>query len=123
MKTAGRRSLGGGAVVSSSARRASVNGRPSLSGRPSLGGRPATAGSQRDSGARRSGAFGKGGGARTDPRPVSDKAFQQACIRSLITYLTGHGYDHAISPKLLSAPTAKEFMHLAQFLFRKVGIG
>ena len=56
---------------------------------------------------------------RTDPRPVNDKAYLNSCIRTLITYLTGHGYDHAIAPKLLTAPTSKDFLHIVTFLFRK----
>jgi SMC interacting uncharacterized protein involved in chromosome segregation len=56
----------------------------------------------------------------SDPRPISDKSFQNACIRSLIAYLTSHGYDQPISPKALSTPTGKEFLHIVQFLFRMV---
>ena len=51
---------------------------------------------------RRSSAYGKGGtGLKADPRPVSDKAYQQACIRTIIAYLTTHDYDHPISAKVL----------------------
>ncbi len=50
---------------------------------------------------RRSSAYGKGGtGLKADPRPVSDKAYQQACIRTIIAYLTTHDYDHPISAKV-----------------------
>ena len=50
---------------------------------------------------RRSSAYGKGGtGLKSDPRPVSDKAYQQACIRTIISYLTTHDYDHPISAKV-----------------------
>jgi SMC interacting uncharacterized protein involved in chromosome segregation len=84
------------------------------------GGAARSASRDRDSGVRRSGAFMKGSSVRSDPRPLGDKPFQQACIRSLITFLTANGYDHAVSPKLLASPTAKEFMHIVQFLFRKV---
>ena len=84
------------------------------------GGASRSASRDRDSGVRRSGAFMKGSSVRSDPRPLGDKPFQQACIRSLIGFLTANGYDHAVSPKLLASPTAKEFMHIVQFLFRKV---
>lgn len=68
----------------------------------------------------RSSIFGSRPQAKNDPRPLADKGFQKACIRSLITYLTNHGYNHAISEKLLSTPTSKEFLHIVQFLFHKV---
>ena len=51
---------------------------------------------------RRSSAYGKSGtGLKPDPRPVNDKAYQQACIRTIIAYLTTHDYDHPISAKVL----------------------
>ena len=35
---------------------------------------------------RRSSAYGKtGSGIKSDPRPISDKAYQQACIRTIIS--------------------------------------
>ena len=64
--------------------------------------------------------YGRSEPARQDPRPVSEKAFQHQCIRALITYLSGHGYDRPISPKLLTTPTGKEFLYIVQFLFRRV---
>ena len=55
---------------------------------------------------RRSSAYGKAGtGLKSDPRPVSDKAYQQACIRTIISYLTTHDYDHPISAKVLIPPS------------------
>lgn len=127
-----RRSMLGGLSASQANTRSSMSllvgdGTPhstlkSSATRKSLGGGARAVGSarDRDSGVRRSGAFMKGSTARSDPRPLGDKPFQQACIRSLISFLTANGYDHAVSPKLLSSPTAKEFMHIVQFLFRKV---
>ena len=59
---------------------------------------------------RRSSAYGKpGNGIKSDPRPVSDKAYQQACIRTVISYLSTQNYDHPISakvsrPSLLTPP-------------------
>eukprot|EP00850_Spirogloea_muscicola_P004085 SM000017S02825 [mRNA] locus=s17:521823:524911:+ [translate_table: standard] len=47
------------------------------------------------------------------PRP-------RGCIAALVAYLAAHGYDHAISAKLLTAPTSKEFLHVVQFLFKRV---
>lgn len=40
-----------------------------------------------------------------DPRPISAKAFQQDNIRALIKFLTLHGYDREISPKILFTPS------------------
>lgn len=60
-----------------------------------------------------------GHGPRVDPRPVSNKAFLNSCARQLMSYLTSHGYDVALSPKTLAAPSTKEFASLALFLFRR----
>lgn len=80
-----------------------------------------SAGQARGSLSRRSSLYGKGSSqVKSDPRPLNDKGFQQTCIRTLITFLTQHGYDHAISPKLLTNPTSKEFIHIVHFLFRRV---
>jgi kinetochore protein NDC80 len=50
--------------------------------------------------ARRSSAYTtKGNGVKSDPRPVSDKGFQAACIRTVIAYLAARGFEFAISPK------------------------
>ena len=57
---------------------------------------------------------------RQDPRPLADKAFVAQNIRTLIAFLTTHGYDHAVSPKTLATPTSKEFLHIVQFIFRFV---
>eukprot|EP00951_Prasinocladus_malaysianus_P028657 scaffold261935_cov46-Prasinocladus_malaysianus.AAC.1 len=72
---------------------------------------------------RRSSVYGKGGGLKTDPRPVTDKAYQQSCVRTIITYLTSHGYENSISPKQLSSPTTKDFHSVIAFLFRQVEPG
>lgn len=55
---------------------------------------------------------------RQDPRALSDKAFQNSCMHKVIAYLASHGYDRALSPKLLT--TNKEFAFVVQFLFSKV---
>lgn len=50
--------------------------------------------------ARRSSAYTtKASGLKSDPRPVSDKGFQATCIRTVIAFLAGHGYEYAITPK------------------------
>ncbi|GAB4815903.1 hypothetical protein N2152v2_002949 [Parachlorella kessleri] len=69
---------------------------------------------------RRSSTYTKASGVKQDPRPVSDKQYQQNCIRVIITYLAGHGYEHAITPKVLASPTTKDFANIMGFLFRQV---
>ena len=41
-------------------------------------------------------------------------------MRTLIEFLTYHNYDHAISPKILSSPSGKDFNNIVQFLFRLI---
>lgn len=85
---------------------------PPPQGRTSIGG-----------GTRRSSMYGKAsapGATRPDPRPISDKAYQQSCVRTIITYLSGHGYDNAVSPKQLSSPTTKDFLSIVTFLCKQV---
>lgn len=57
---------------------------------------------------------------KSDPRNVSDKRFVPTSIRALIDYLTAHSYDHAISPKILTSPSGKDFNNIVQFLFRQI---
>jgi kinetochore protein NDC80 len=107
------------------------HGRPSMAGRLMTGkeggpgrqslmpkpGRPSMApGALLD---RRSSAFGKGAGVKADPRPLGDKNFLNACIRTVITYLSTHGYPYAVSPKVLTSPTGKDFTQIVQFLFQR----
>jgi kinetochore protein NDC80 len=68
---------------------------------------------------RRSSAFGKCAGVKADPRPLGDKNFLNACIRTVITYLSTHGYPYAVSPKVLTSPTGKDFTQIVQFLFQR----
>lgn len=69
---------------------------------------------------RRSSAFGKANnGLKQDPRPLGDKNFFNSCIRTVITYMSTHGYPYALSPKLLASPTGKDFAQMVQFLFQK----
>jgi len=60
------------------------------------------------------------GGSRQDPRPLSDKSFMNASIRSLLNFLMENGYDSAISPKILARPSSKDFNNIVTFLFRKI---
>ena len=59
-------------------------------------------------------------GASKDPRPVSDKGYISKQIRNLIKFLTEMGYNHPVSPKLLTAPSVKDFLRIFQFLFAMI---
>ncbi|DBA03492.1 TPA: hypothetical protein N0F65_002900 [Lagenidium giganteum] len=74
---------------------------------------------------RRSSAYGSRGsiaqrGSRADPRPLTDKAYMNSCIHSLIEFLSDRQYDHVLSPKILKGPTKKDFRNIIQFLFRQI---
>lgn len=56
----------------------------------------------------------------SDPRPVSDRAFMNQSIRALIKYLSEHNYNSAISPKILTRPTNKQFQEIVAFLIKQV---
>lgn len=56
----------------------------------------------------------------SDPRPMGDKGFRHDCIRDLITFLTENGYNQPLSPKLLTAPTNKDFIRIFQFLYHQI---
>ena len=45
------------------------------------------------------------------------------CIHALITHLSEHNYDHPISEKLLTRPTAKDFNSIIRFLFAQIDPG
>jgi len=57
---------------------------------------------------------------RTDPRPINEKQYQNSCIRTIHQYLVSSGYSHAISPKILSRPSGKDFHQIVTFLLRRV---
>ncbi|KAK4537842.1 hypothetical protein CDCA_CDCA14G3867 [Cyanidium caldarium] len=59
-------------------------------------------------------------GARVDPRPLGDRHYMQACVRNLICYLSEHHFEHAISPKTLANPSAKDFQAIFTFLIRQL---
>ncbi|XP_032235309.2 kinetochore protein NDC80 homolog [Nematostella vectensis] len=88
-------------------RRQSTGGRLSLSGRPS--------------GIRRSSQYGAGSSQVVkDPRPLSDKGYQQKMIRTLTEFLTEFNYPHPISNRILSAPPMKEFKRIFLFIYKYV---
>ena len=57
---------------------------------------------------------------RADPRPVSDRAYSQACIRGLLRYLVQSGYEHPVSAKALSRPSGRDFAQIVTFLLRRI---
>ena len=91
--------------------------------RTSLGARnPAV---DRKSGGGRRSSTGAGGrstapGIRSDPRPIADKNFVKEGIKTLITYLIAHFYQHQIAPKQLSSPSTKDFRNILLFLFQQL---
>ena len=44
----------------------------------------------------------KSSGFKYDPRPISDKGFQQNCIRTIISFLQANNYEHQINAKVRS---------------------
>lgn len=56
----------------------------------------------------------------TDPRNIGDKQFMNNSIRLLVNYLTEHNFDHAISPKILTRPSNKDFNNIVLFLFQQI---
>ncbi|GBG92541.1 hypothetical protein CBR_g55876 [Chara braunii] len=70
---------------------------------------------------RRSSAFGKPQqSARTDPRPINDKNYQQNCIRVILQFLQSHGFNMPMTVKQLSSPTKIDFMNLITFIYHVI---
>lgn len=57
---------------------------------------------------------------KIDPRQISDKGFQQNCIKQLLKYLVENGYDHQITHKSLARPSGKDFNHIVTFMLRQL---
>ena len=55
-----------------------------------------------------------------DPRNVKDKLFLQNAKHRLIEYLVENSYDRQISLKQLEAPSTKDFLHILEFLYKKI---
>ena len=56
----------------------------------------------------------------TDPRNIGDKQFISNSIRSLIEFCSLNGFDYALTPKILTKPTNKDFNNIVSFLFRLI---
>eukprot|EP00978_Attheya_sp_CCMP212_P041454 scaffold237949_cov54-Attheya_sp.AAC.9 len=58
--------------------------------------------------------------AKTDPRPLTDKAYMNASIRTVLQFLNSNGYEYPVSHKVLTRPSGKDFSQVVTFLLRKV---
>jgi kinetochore protein NDC80 len=57
---------------------------------------------------------------KPDPRPISDKAYQQDCIKQLLKFLQDSGYEYPVSQKSLSRPSGKDFTNIVTFMLRRI---
>jgi len=117
-------SLGAPSVARKSMNASGANRMSMAGARKSIGGRQASLG-RKSQGARTStigntGTTSHASGPRSDPRPITDKGFMNASIRSLLNYLITHNYDSTISPKILARPSSKDFNNIVTFLLRMV---
>lgn len=70
---------------------------------------------------RRSSVVGsKPSGPKQESRPILNKEYQSNCMRRIINYLSTHQFPQAISPKMLSSPTGKDFSCIVSFLFQQI---
>lgn len=58
--------------------------------------------------------------AKVDTRPITEKSFQQKCIKDLLTFLLEFGYDNPVSAKTLTRPSAKDFKNICTFMLRMI---
>ena len=54
----------------------------------------------------------------SDPRPIGDKKYTSAMVKSLLNFLLASKYDSAITAKQLHSPSKGDFMKVFQFLLR-----
>lgn len=64
--------------------------------------------------------YSTGSTRRPDPRPLHDKQYMQHCVKNLISYVIDHGYEHPISPKILTNPTSRDFQYIFLFLVKRI---
>lgn len=60
--------------------------------------------------------FGVRGSVTKDPRPISEKTYQQKCIKTVLEFLSAKEYPHKITPLILHSPTLKEFLKIFEFI-------
>lgn len=54
---------------------------------------------------------------------MSDKSYQQLCMKRLLAFLLDHGYDSHVSMKTLRNPSGKDFESIMSFMMRRVDPG
>eukprot|EP00656_Telonema_subtile_P040417 TRINITY_DN4548_c0_g1_i1.p1 TRINITY_DN4548_c0_g1~~TRINITY_DN4548_c0_g1_i1.p1 ORF type:complete len:622 (+),score=196.36 TRINITY_DN4548_c0_g1_i1:132-1997(+) len=106
--------------ASASGRRSSVLGRPSVGRRSMLPSKSPLLKPRSSSiySGRGSSAFLDG--PKKDTRPIKDKQWQAEQAEALIEFLIATNYNHHISPKILMAPTRKDFECIFQFLYKLI---
>lgn len=57
---------------------------------------------------------------KSDPRPITEKAYTNSCINSLLQYLVSSGYEHPVSRKTLARPSGRDFSQIVSFLLRRI---
>lgn len=55
-----------------------------------------------------------------DPRPLHDKAYMKSQVEILIRFAIDHGYQHPLSPKILSNPSGRDFQNIFMFLIKSI---
>lgn len=92
-----------------------VGGRLSAGSKLATGSRPKTS---FGSTSRRSSQYGRDNSYSVkDPRPLSDKSYQQTKIREIIQFLSENNFKYEISVKLLTSPSVKEFVRVFVFIY------
>lgn len=57
---------------------------------------------------------------KQDPRPMTDKGYQNTCVKQLMDYLVKSDYPYHITHKTLSRPSGKDFCNIVTFLLRRI---
>ncbi|CAI5733012.1 unnamed protein product [Peronospora destructor] len=101
------------------ARRPPTGPRISVNSRNSAG---SSAAARRSSSYRARASISSRGGARVlDPRPMTDRAYLNNCVRTLVEFLTERMYDQTLTPGLLKrGPSKKDFCNMVLFLFKQI---
>lgn len=59
---------------------------------------------------------------KSDPRPISEKGYQNSCMKRLLHFLVSSSpsYAYPVSLKSLSRPSGKDFQNVVTFLLRRI---
>lgn len=93
------------------------SGRPSVSGSRKSVSQVPRFGQAKSRLSRGSGVGMRSNGVPKDPRPVSDRSYQQKSIKTVLEFLTERGYPHNITLKILQSPTSKDFFKIYEFIY------